>query len=68
MRINQSFGLDAQIAAKSCGEEEEDGGGEEGEEGASIHVSYQIQFNFIFCFFFLIQTISNKSIRGKESL
>lgn len=30
----------AQIAAKSCGEEEEDGGGEEGsEEGASIHVS-----------------------------
>lgn len=30
----------AQIAAKSCGEEEEDGGGEEGEEGASIHVSH----------------------------
>lgn len=33
----------AQIAAKSCGEEEEEGGdeegGEEGEGGASIHVS-----------------------------
>lgn len=30
----------AQIAAKSCGEEEEEGGDEEGgEEGASIHVS-----------------------------
>lgn len=29
----------AQIAAKSCGEEEEEGGGEEADEGASIHVS-----------------------------
>lgn len=33
----------AQIASKSCGEEEEEGGdeegGEEGEGGASIHVS-----------------------------
>lgn len=28
----------AQIAAKSCGEEEEEDGGGEGEEGASIHV------------------------------
>lgn len=28
----------AQIAAKSCGEEEEDGEGDESEEGASIHV------------------------------
>lgn len=36
----------AQIAAKSCGEEEEDGGGEEGEEGenkTSIHVSISSQ-------------------------
>lgn len=32
----------AQIAAKSCGEEEEEGGDEEGEEGegSSIHVSH----------------------------
>lgn len=32
----------AQIAAKSCGEEEEDEGGGEGEEGASIHVIIQL--------------------------
>lgn len=39
----------AQIAAKSCGEEEEEGGdeegGEEGEGGASIHVSGLLEFN-----------------------
>lgn len=42
----------AQIAAKSCGEEEEEGGGEEGaeggEEGSSIHVSF-----FKICFLLL---------------
>lgn len=39
----------AQIAAKSCGEEEEEGdaeeGNEEGEGGASIHVSSVDSFN-----------------------
>lgn len=43
----------AQIAAKSCGEEEEEGGdeegGEDGEGGASIHVSCSYELNTWFC-------------------
>lgn len=61
---------DAQIAARSCGEEEEDGGGEEGEESASIHVSFHIRLNFRFIWRHFSTELTRLilSIRGKTLL
>lgn len=54
----------AQIIARSCGQEEEEGGGEEGEEGeggASIHVSY-IQITYTLQRLYANNLINNNHI------
>lgn len=66
----------AQIAARSCGEEEEEGGDEEGGEegessGASIHVSDQNSFSsslvFLFMEFCVCSTCSHQFLSQNPS-